>query len=82
MAIQTTPHTKTEQDLNSAAMDLDPNMAPEDTYRADPKLYENTEGAQTGGTRAFNANAERVNQPKSIDGHGQHAVRALAFARG
>ncbi|HLI76604.1 MAG TPA: hypothetical protein VKV02_06625 [Acidobacteriaceae bacterium] len=67
MAVQTTPHTNTQQDANSAQDDLDPNMNPQDTYRADPKLYENSDGAQTGGTRAFNANAERDNQPKSID---------------
>jgi hypothetical protein len=53
--------------MNSAQADLEPNMNPQDSYRADPKLYENSDGAQTGGTRAFNANAQRDNQPKSID---------------
>ncbi len=67
MAVQTTPHTKTQQDVNSAQDDLDPNMNPQDTLRADPALYENSDGAQTGGTRAFNANAQRDNQPKSFD---------------
>ena len=67
MAIQTTPHTNTEQDVNSADMDLDPNMNPQDTLRTDPGLYENTDGAQTAGNRSFHANAERDNQPKSID---------------
>ena len=67
MAVQTTPHTNTQQDVNSAQDDLDPNMSPQDTYRADTQLYENSDGAQTGGTRAFNANAGRDNQPKSID---------------
>lgn len=67
MAMQTTPHTNTQQDVNSAQDDLDPNMNPQDTLRADPELYTNSDGAQTGGTRAFNANAGRDNQPKSID---------------
>ncbi len=67
MAVQTTPHTNTQQDANSAQDDLDPNMNPQDTLRSDLSLYENTDGAQTGGTRAFNANAGRDNQPKSID---------------
>jgi hypothetical protein len=67
MAVQTTPHTNTQQDANSAQDDLDPNMNPQDTYRSDTELYANSDGAQTGGTRAFNANAERDNQPKSID---------------
>ncbi len=67
MAVPTTPHTNTAQDVNSAQDDLDPNMSPEDTLRADPSLYENSDGAQTGGTRAFNANAGRDNQPKSLD---------------
>lgn len=67
MAIQTTPHTQTQQDVNTAQPDLEPNMNPQDSYRADPKLYENSDGAQTGGTRAFNTNAGRDNQPKSID---------------
>ena len=67
MAVQSTPHTNTQQDANSAQDDLDPNMSPQDTYRTDPKLYENSDGAQTGGTRAFNANAQRDNQPKALD---------------
>lgn len=67
MALQTTPHTQTQQDVNSAQDDLEPNMNPQDSYRTDPKLYENSDGAQTGGTRAFNANAQRDSQPKSID---------------
>lgn len=67
MALQTTPHTNTQQDADSAQDDLDPNMNPQDTYRSDPEMYNNSDGAQTGGTRAFNANAGRDNQPKSID---------------
>ena len=67
MAVQTTPHTKTAQNTDSAQDDLDPNMRPEDTLRTDPELYANSDGAQTGGTRAFNANAGRDNQPKSLD---------------
>jgi hypothetical protein len=67
MAVQSTPHTTSHQNRNSAQDDLEPNMNPQDTLRSDPALYENSDGAQTGGTRAFNANAGRDNQPKSID---------------
>jgi hypothetical protein len=68
MAVQKTPHTNSEQNVNSAAMDLEPNQSPQDMGRGeDAKIYENADGAQTGGTRAFNANAQRDNQPKSID---------------
>jgi hypothetical protein len=68
MAVQTTPHTNTQQNVNSAAMDLEPNQNPQDVGRGeDAKLYENADGAQTGGTRAFHATDQRDNQPKSID---------------
>ena len=68
MAVQKSPHTNSEQNVNSAAMDLEPNQSPQDVGRGeDAKIYENADGAQTGGTRAFNANAHRDNQPKSID---------------
>lgn len=68
MAIQTTPHTSTEQDVNSAEMDLEPNMNPQDAGRGDDaKLYENADGAQTAGNRSFHSTAGRDNQPKSID---------------
>ena len=68
MAVQKTPHTNSEQNVNSAAMDLEPNQSPHEVGRGeDAKIYENADGAQTGGTRAFNANAHRDNQPKSID---------------
>lgn len=80
MAVQRSPHTNSEQNVNSAAMDLEPNMNPQDLGRGDDaKLYENADGAQTGGTRAFNANAQRDNQPKSIDeGTGLQAERGPA----
>ena len=67
MALQTTPHTNTDQDVNSAQDDLDPSMNPQDSFRADPELYENSDGAQTAGNRSFHATAGRDNQPKSID---------------
>lgn len=67
MAVQTTPHTNTEQDVNSAEMDLEPNMNPQDSLRADPALYDNSDGAQTAGNRSFHSTAGRDNQPKSID---------------
>ena len=67
MAIQTTPHTETEQNI-SAEMDLEPNMAPQDMGRgADAATYEDAEGAQTGGNRSFHATDGRDNQPKSLD---------------
>ena len=68
MAIQTTPHTETEQDVNSAEMDLEPNMAPQDMGRgADAKIYENSDGAQTAGNRSFHSTDGRDHQPKSLD---------------
>lgn len=68
MAVQKTPHTNSEQNVNSAAMDLEPNLNPQDVGRGeDAALYKNADGAQTGGTRAFHANDRRDNQPKSID---------------
>lgn len=68
MAMQTTPHTETEQDVNSAETDLEPNMAPQDMGRgADAKIYENADGAQTGGNRSFYSTDGRDNQPKSLD---------------
>ena len=42
-------------------------MAPQDTLRSDPKLYENTDGAQTAGNRSFHSTDGRDNQPKSLD---------------
>ena len=67
MAMQKTPHNSTEQDVNSDEMDLEPNMAPQDTLRVDPELYANTDGAQTAGNRSFHSTAGRDNQPKSLD---------------
>lgn len=68
MAIQTTPHTQTEQNVSAAAMDLEPGMNMQDLGRGkDAALYENNEGAQTGGTRAFNANAQRDRLPNALD---------------
>ena len=67
MAIQKTPPDKTEQDVNSAEMDLEPNMNPQDSYRSDPALYANSDGAQTAGHRSFHTTDGRDNQPKSID---------------
>lgn len=60
MAVQKTPHTKTRQNMDPVAADLDPNQIVQDAGRGeDAKLYENMEGAQSGGTRAFNANDVR-----------------------
>ncbi len=42
-------------------------MNPEDSYRSDPELYNNSDGAQTAGNRSFHSTAGRDNQPKSLD---------------
>lgn len=68
MAVQKSPHTNTEQNVSSAAMDLEPNLAPQDVGRGeDAKLYQNADGAQTGENRAFHMHDRRDNLPKSID---------------
>jgi hypothetical protein len=57
MAIQSTPHTQTQQNANAGQSDLEPNQLAQDSgQNDDAALYANREGAQTGGTRAFNAN--------------------------
>jgi hypothetical protein len=71
MAIQTTPHTQTRQNLSAAAPDLDPNQLPQELGQGDDaELYANTAGApnnnQIGGTRAFHANDTRSNLPKVL----------------
>jgi len=68
MAVQKSPHTNSEQNVSSAAMDLEPNQAPQDVGRGeDAKLYQNADGAQTGENRSFHVNDRRDNLPKSID---------------
>ncbi len=58
MAIQSTPHTESQQNADAAQSDLEVNQAAQDAGTGgDAGLYENMDGAQTGGTRAFNANA-------------------------
>ena len=60
MPLQTTPHTQTQQNADPIGADLDPNQQAADSGREDDaSLYENMDGAQTGGTRAFNANDDR-----------------------
>ena len=46
MAIQSTPHTESQQNTNPAESDLEP----------DAETFENRDGAQTGSNRAFNKN--------------------------
>lgn len=66
MAVQTTPHTNTQQNVDSAAMDLETGVSRQDLGQGDDaKLYENNEGAQTGGPRAFHSNADRDHSLKS-----------------
>jgi hypothetical protein len=60
MPIQTTPHTQTPQNTDPAHADLEPNQQAADSGQGeDASLNENMDGAQTGATRAFNANAIR-----------------------
>lgn len=64
MANQTTPHTQTQQNTDRAQADLNPNQNAADSGQGeDSATYENMDGAQTGGTRAFNANAVSGNRP-------------------
>ena len=52
MTKQTTPHTQSQQNANPAQTDLEPGQMQQDTGRgADATMYENMEGAETGGTR-------------------------------
>jgi hypothetical protein len=58
MATQSTPHTQTQQDTPGTQADLEPNqVAQESGQDQDADIYQNMDGAQTGGTRAFNATA-------------------------
>lgn len=66
MAIQTTPHTQTQKNADPVQDDLEPYQQAADSGQGeDAALYENMDGAQTGGTRAFNANVNRSNHLKT-----------------
>lgn len=68
MAVQKTPHTQTRQNMDPAAADIEATRFVADAGRGeDAKLYENMQGAQSGGTRAFNANDGRSNTHRTID---------------
>ncbi len=63
MPIQTTPHTQTQQNADQAQADLDVHQNASDSGQdQDSALNDNMEGAQTGGTRAFNANSAGQHQ--------------------
>ena len=67
MAVQKTPHTQTRQNMDPAAADVDSNQFVADAgHGEDAKLYENMQGAQSGGTRAFNANDGRSNTHRTV----------------
>ncbi len=67
MAIQTSPHTQTRQNLSDLASDLDPNQLPQELVHGDDaELYANTAGAQSGGTRSFSANDTPSNIPRVL----------------
>jgi hypothetical protein len=66
MAMQTTPHTQTQQNITPPDMDLEPNQLPQDAGQgADAELYRNTAGAQSGENRAFHINDTRDNLPNA-----------------
>ena len=66
MAVPTTPHTNTQQNVDSAAMDTEPGISRQDLGQGDDaQLYESNDGAQTGGPRAFHSNDNRDASPKS-----------------
>jgi hypothetical protein len=74
MAIQTTPHTNSQQNVDSAAMDMEPGINRQDLGRGeDAALYENNDGAQTGGNRAFHRNDTRDASPKSEGDAGEES---------
>jgi hypothetical protein len=62
MAKETTPHTQTQQNADEVASELEP-LRDEAGENDDAGVYANTAGAQTGGTRAFNANDGHSNRP-------------------
>jgi hypothetical protein len=68
MAVQKTPHTQTRRNTDPVSADLDENQIPGDAGQGDDaQLYQNMEGAQTGGTRAFNANDVRNHAHRTMD---------------
>ena len=67
MAVQKTPHTQTRQNMDPTSVDLEDNqLVGEAGHGEDAKLYENMQGAQSGGTRAFNANDVRSHTHKTM----------------
>jgi len=68
MAVQKTPHTNTRQNTDPTAADLEANQIVGDAgHGEDAQLYSNMDGAQTGGTRAFNANDVRNHSHHTMD---------------
>jgi hypothetical protein len=77
MAIQTTPHTQSHQNLSAAEPDLEPGQLPQEAgHGEDAELYANSAGAQTGAPRSFHANNTRSNLPKSLAQAGRPASRS------
>ena len=62
MAKETTPHTQTQQNADEIASELEP-LRDEAAENDDAGVYAHSAQAQTGGTRAFHANEERINRP-------------------
>jgi hypothetical protein len=83
MPAHTTPHTQTQQNADPAQADLEPNQQAADSgQEEDALLYENMD-AQTGGTRAFNANENA--QPSSAHGAAHRCTQwrhRYTYARG
>ena len=66
MPVQSTPHTQTQQDADATQADIDPTQqVAESGQEEDAPLYETMAGAQTGGTRAFNANEDSGHHPNT-----------------
>lgn len=65
MAMQTTPHTQTQQNMSAAQDDLEPNQLVQDVGQGDDaNLYESAKGTQEGGNRSFHTNDTNSNLPK------------------
>ncbi len=55
--VQTTPHTESQANQDRSQSDLEPNAFAQDLGRGDDAAtYENSDGAQTAGTRSFARN--------------------------
>jgi hypothetical protein len=76
MANQTTPHTQTQQNTTRTQDDLEPNQPSQDVGQGEhASLHSNADRAQTGGTRAFNANSGPSNLTNALQETGARSGR-------